>query len=373
MRKDFYGFYHPVINNNLCIGCQLCIHVCPNNNPPKFNSGKSTYAAICKDRQVYESSTSGGIATVISQFAINNRGGVVYGASFNKDFDLHCQRIEDIKSLSMLQGSKYVQSFIGKTFKLIKKDLHLKKVVFIGTPCQVAGLTNYLPNHLKKNLLTVSFICGGCPSEQFMKQDLGELLQDAKSLQFRKKTTYGIWIKYENGSETYQKREENKYLRAFDNQLSLRMSCFHCPYGRTERIGDITVGDFWGLEQNNLKNAELKKAVREGKGTSVIICSTNKGEEFIRNIRKLLFIEERQIQEAMKINRRLTSPPPFSKRAAKFRKYYKDGQGDFQNSVEKALKPTIMRKAKEELKHIALTLNIYPYYGILKVYIKRIL
>ena len=193
MIEDKFGFLHPQINHNLCIDCGACRTVCPNNTLPIFHIEMSTYAAVSKNDDIYKKSTSGGVATTLSTFIIE-KGGVVYGAAFDNAFNLLHSRIDSVKELHKIQGTKYVQSSIGYSYKQIKNDLKSKTVLFIGTPCQVAGLLNYIPNSLHKNLFTVSFICGGVPSNKFLKQNLNSYLKDAKNIKFRNGCDYGFWI-----------------------------------------------------------------------------------------------------------------------------------------------------------------------------------
>lgn len=317
MIEDKFGFLHPQINHNLCIDCGACRTVCPNNTLPIFHIEMSTYAAVSKNDDIYKKSTSGGVATTLSTFIIE-KGGVVYGAAFDNAFNLLHSRIDSVKELHKIQGTKYVQSSIGYSYKQIKNDLKSKTVLFIGTPCQVAGLLNYIPNSLHKNLFTVSFICGGVPSNKFLKQNLNSYLKDAKNIKFRNGCDYGFWIEYTNNKIIHLQRFYNQYFRAFDNKISLRSSCYGCKFSRRERIGDITIGDFWGLSSGNLLDRE-----KSGLGVSIILCSSEKGVSLIKNSSPNFIIEKHDISETFKFNPRLLSPVTKNDYVKKFRQSLK--------------------------------------------------
>lgn len=328
--EDKFGFLHPQINHNLCIDCGACRTVCPNNTLPIFHIEMSTYAAVSKNDDIYKKSTSGGVATTLSTFIIE-KGGVVYGAAFDNAFNLLHSRIDSVKELHKIQGTKYVQSSIGYSYKQIKNDLKSKTVLFIGTPCQVAGLLNYIPNSLHKNLFTVSFICGGVPSNKFLKQNLNSYLKDAKNIKFRNGCDYGFWIEYTNNKIIHLQRFYNQYFRAFDNKISLRSSCYGCKFSRRERIGDITIGDFWGLSSGNLLDRE-----KSGLGVSIILCSSEKGVSLIKNSSSNFIIEKHDISETFKFNPRLLSPVIKNDYVKKFRQSFEKNE-DFDKSVGKIL------------------------------------
>jgi len=148
-------------------------------------------------------------------------------------------------------------------------------------------------------------------------------------LKFRNGEKYGFWIKKTDNTVIYLKRFYSHYFRAFDNKISLRHSCYNCQLACQERIGDITIGDFWGLNKGEL----IKKA---DKGISIIICSTNKGKKIIEETQSYLFLERHDIAETLDMNPRLSSPPEISKAVWKFRQAYLNTK-DFNKSVNSVL------------------------------------
>ena len=167
MHKDTYGSLQPKIDENKCINCNLCVKTCPNNTPPTFNMPSACYASWIEEYKTRKKCASGGIGTMISQYAISKKQAIVYGSRFNKDFQATAFGTSNIRDIELFKGSKYVQSLIGHdTFKKIKTQLDRNEyVVFIGTPCQIAGLKGFLHREYE-NLLTVDLICHGvCPSD----------------------------------------------------------------------------------------------------------------------------------------------------------------------------------------------------------------
>ena len=328
MIEDDYGFMHPQINQDICISCGACRNVCPVVRFSDFHKEIIVYAAVSRNSSIYVNSTSGGVATTLSKSMIEDNG-IVYGAAFDNKFNLKHQCANSINNLDAFQGSKYVQSYIGESFKKIKEELSTKKVLFIGTPCQVAGLLNYIPSLYKKKLITISFICGGVPSVKFLKQSLNGFLSGAKKLRFRNGKEYGFWIESDNREDIYLERFYSQYFRAFDNKLSLRNSCYNCKFACRERVGDITIGDFWGL-----KDDPFFKAFQDG--ISIIICSTEKGKSFIDHYKHNFILREHSILETLECNPRLLSPAEKTKDVIKFRVQYRK-KGNFNVAVNSVL------------------------------------
>ena len=163
MHEDEKGFKYPKIDKEKCIDCGLCNKVCPIINNMSIKNEPKAYAAYCKNEEIRKNSSSGGIFTLIATQIIDE-GGVVFGASFDGNFNIKHIKIEEKEDLQKLRGSKYVQSNIGETFKQARKYLEdNRKVLFTGTPCQIEGLRNYLQKEYE-NLYLQDIICHGVPS-----------------------------------------------------------------------------------------------------------------------------------------------------------------------------------------------------------------
>lgn len=319
MIQDEYGFYIPKINDQKCIKCKRCEKTCPENRRPQKNAALKTWAAYANDNAIHENSTSGGVASAIANEIIK-KGGVVYGHGFNTDNELICSRASTSEKLQNFSGTKYVQSQMKTAIKDIEEDLKNGiNVLFIGSPCQVGGLLNSL-GKVPNNLLTISFICGGVPSERFLKEHLMKFkIESYSNILFRSGKEYGFWLKKNNQTELIEERWKSDYFIGFDEHLIQRESCYNCQYAQEKRVGDITIGDFWGLHNTRLSSDKVKN------GISVVIASSSKGcqviEECVNN--NLLSVEEHDFSECCVENPRLISAVSRKSEVARFRELYK--------------------------------------------------
>lgn len=299
------GQIHPVIDNSRCINCGLCVKTCPANNPIRLNNPQKTYAAYALEDKICDSSSSGGLAFTLAS-AIIKDGGNVYGSIIRYGDDLQIMHdcSTTIDELKRTQGSKYVQSKISRDIYVgIKRDLEEgKKVLFVGTGCQVAGIRNYLKKDYP-NFFAIDIICHGVPSIQILKDFLrGKInLSDIERLSFRGKSGFDMSLKSKTGNLSLPLKN-NAYMMGFMKALYYRNSCYSCPYAHQERGGDITLGDFWGLKKS------ISPADRKSSGTSVVLVNTDKGETLLSSITDKLNISERHLQEAVNGNPQLRKP-----------------------------------------------------------------
>ena len=261
MQSDKEGFAYPVIDTKQCTNCGLCNKVCPVINQQAKQHPITTYAATNSNGMVREQSSSGGIFTLLAEETIN-KGGVVFGAAFNSNWQVEHTFTDKINELSMFRGSKYVQSHIGNSYAMAEKFLKEgKEVLFSGTPCQVAGLKKYLRKEYK-NLKTVDFVCHGTPSPRVWKVYLDEVCRannigNITDIQFRNKAEgwkkYSLQITYtgNDGKERIFREtlNDNIFMKCFLSNLCLRPSCYQCPARNGKSGSDITLGDLWGAEQ----------------------------------------------------------------------------------------------------------------------------
>lgn len=306
IKPDEYGFIHPTIDNDLCTNCGVCIKTCPNNNELVFNFPLLSVAGCANDAKEQLTSTSGGIASLLSRQIIRD-GGIVYGCSGIDCLNVHHIRIETDDDVNTLKGSKYVQSILGDTYSLIRKDLiNGKTVLFIGTPCQVAGLLSFIPSKLQANLLTVDFVCHGVPNQQMLsetlKLHLGEISNDNillfRTKKWRKtifskyrivnrlfiqkcpleqnyKTQYGLFVFKNEKILLNSPFPNNDYIVGFLTGLLYRDSCYSCHYSRPERVSDITLGDYhFDKPKHSIINGENRLL-------SKIIINSNKGKQLL--------------------------------------------------------------------------------------------
>lgn len=279
------GFIIPTIDETLCKKCGLCQQVCPALND---NAGVKIpihiYAAKANDKELQQKSSSGGIFGVIGEKVINS-GGVVYGAVVDKNLHISHKAAHTTNDLSEMYGSKYVQSRIGTCYDNVKKDLTRGfPVLFSGTPCQIAGLKNYLGKEFKQ-LITVDFICHGVPSPGVWvkyvtyREEVAD--SKAKNAFFRDKTNgwrnFSLKFEFENGTTYCSKIPEDPYLHAFVQNIMLRECCYDCQIKKTGYNSDITLSDFWGVNK-------LKPNFYDYNGVSAVFVNTDKGLECFESI-----------------------------------------------------------------------------------------
>jgi len=308
---------YPEVDETVCIDCQLCVKTCPQNNGEEFNAPQTAYAGWHENHEEYLTSTSGGAATALSQTIIS-MGGVVYGCESGKGLRIQHVRIADEKDLFRLKGSKYVQSNIGYSYRHILKDLRENKtVLFIGTPCQVAGLKSFLRKNYDK-LYCVDLICHGVPSQFFLGKHIKHVAeQGTDSVQFRKGNDMGLRLYDKEGNMIYYSnvwvnKYQDSFYGAFIDGYSYRESCYNCKYANSQRVSDITIGDFWGLSKD-IKHDEIN-------GCSCILPISSKGLELVK-MSKLRLLE-RPIDEAINGNGQLRKPSNKTYRAKAFRYLY---------------------------------------------------
>ena len=242
------------------------------------------YACINKDEPIRIKSSSGGIFTLLAEQILRDKG-VVFGAGFNKKFEVEHSYIESKKNLGRFQGSKYVQSKIGKTYKQTQEFLETgRKVLFTGTPCQIAGLRSHLKKNYK-NLFCVDVICHGVPSpivwEKYLEYREGIAQSSIKKISFRDKQTgwksYSTSFWFLNNTKYQSVHGRDPYMIAFLKNISLQPSCYSCQFKSLHRQGDITLGDFWGIK-NILPNLD------DDKGVSLVIINSNNGKNIFEKI-----------------------------------------------------------------------------------------
>jgi len=305
MIQDDEGFITSEIDFQKCIYCGKCEQVCPLASPPHFIH--HCYALYNKNEKIRSDSSSGGVFSLLAE-EILNRQGYVCGASYTSKKGCHHIIINDISDLEKLRGSKYIQSYIGDTYIQTKKLLDNGKwVLYSGTPCQIAGLKNYLGKDYKY-LLTVDLICHGTPSSKVWNAYLKDNFPDEKiqRVNFRSKKTgwknYSICI--DTDKQKYQSPYlSNAFMKGFLDDVYLNESCYLCPFHRIQRVADITLGDFWGL---NVIDAELDN----DKGMNLVLLNSLKAYFFLNSIQKdNYFLKEYPIEKVLPFNAPLSSSP----------------------------------------------------------------
>ena len=307
MKADSKGFLYPQIDADVCIECGLCDKVCPFPIENQIKRDPLTaYAAWSVDRKIHLSSSSGGAAYVFSKYIIE-KGGVVYGCCAD-GLDIRHIRVDKVEELYKLQGSKYVQSDVRGVFSQIKTDLRNSlNVLFLGTPCQVAGLKNYI-KHVPENLYLVDLICHGVPSLQMLQDHITDITKGriVESISFRKGNNYVLNLKGNSWNYSTSSYWKDYFLRGFYGSIINRSSCYSCPFATSKRVSDITVGDFWGLPMIEKLPVEVQD------GVSVLLPCTENGMQLINMVKENFYLYKRTVNEAVVGNTQLRHPAPRS-------------------------------------------------------------
>jgi len=297
MKEDQEGFWYPEVDVNLCIDCGLCEKRCPILNDMKIDNQPQAYACYNKDESIRKESSSGGVFTLLASLVIE-KGGIIYGASFNNENMVEHIEVDNVDDLNKLRGSKYVQSKIENTYSKIKDYLNQGRLVyFSGTPCQIDGLLAFL-NKRYDNLILQDIVCHGVPSPKVWKKYLEQfnIEEDAK-ISFRDKSTG--WDSYsftiDQKEKFTQLSSQNEYMKVFLKDLCLRPSCYECHSKSLHRNSDITLADFWGIKN-------ICPELYDNKGTSLVFINSKKGKEIFENIKQDIEYEEVNIEEASKYN-----------------------------------------------------------------------
>ena len=308
-KKGGMGHVYPQIDQSACIDCGLCKKICPTLHSSSKSIPITAFAAWSKDVDDYKSSTSGGVASVLSQYVIA-KGGVVYGCAMLPDIVVKHIRVTEKDSIRYLKGSKYVQSSIVEIIPQLKEDIKCDKLVlFIGTPCQCAAVMS-LFKEKPDNLFLVDLICHGVPSISMLQEHIYKVSQypHYDTVLFREGKSICL-IVVVNGKEVYrqslrQPRYKDFYINAFFDGYTYRDCCYECQYACPERISDITIGDFWGLG----KLISADDLLPHEEGCSVILPSTERGSELVNAIIPRLHSYERPVKEAVDGNNQLRAP-----------------------------------------------------------------
>lgn len=287
------GFYVPVTDKAKCTKCGLCTRVCPQINNVIKNTDNPSVFAVMADNELRLKSSSGGAFSVIAK-KIFEKNGVVVGAAFNDNWIVEHIIIDNEKDLDKLRGSKYVQSFISEhLFKDIKDILEQNRyVLFTGCPCQVAGLKAFL-NKDYKNLILVDLICSKVPSKKVFDKFIDDNFSrsEIENIKFRDKQNGWNCSTIYTYTATTTTTKSPYWFKMFLNSLSMNDSCVECKYMSIDRVGDITIGDFWRV-------SKFAPELDDNLGTSIVIVNNKKGEDLFNDLlwqKKQLMTKEQAI------------------------------------------------------------------------------
>ena len=311
MVEDSEGFLYPKVDTNLCIDCQACLRVCPFHNPTEEAKPKSVYAALNKNEEIRKPT-------------------------------------ETIEGLAAFRGSKYLQAKMGNSLSLAKKYLREgRKVLFSGTPCQIAGMKHYLRKDYD-NLLAVDFVCHGVPSPKVWRMYLDEVTQAGKraisDIKFRDKPQgwkrFNFTLSYNESEKSYTMSSyngDNHFMRAFLSDMILRPSCYNCQAKCGRSKSDLTIADYWGIDQ-------VHPQMDDDKGASLLIVRTDKGQQAL-DFTQMAYTAS-TYDDAFRFNPAIEkSAVPHPKRTEFFRKL--DTTKDLIKLIDKELRPALKQRVRK--------------------------
>lgn len=342
---DDLNSYNAVIDFNKCVECDLCNKVCQQNHPIKLQPPVLWYQGWAEDDEIRKNASSGGIASAISNAFFEN-GGIVCSCVFSNG-QFKFQFAENVTEINKFAGSKYVKSNPkGIYLKVKNKLIEGQKVLFIGLPCQVAGLKKFVGEKYLDSLYTVDLICHGTPSPKLLQNFLNQYkvnLSDLNDVRFRVKGKFQISDRFKG---IITNGVCDRYSIAFLNSLTYTENCYECNYAKKERVSDITLGDSWGSKIDQKEQL---------KGVSLVLCQTEKGKRLLDSSK--IHLEDVCIENAISNNKQLSHPSIKPKGYEEFFKEIKKGK-KLNNLVTKILPKQSIR---QDIKEILIKCKIIKY------------
>lgn len=357
MQENNTGFLFPVVDESKCVNCGMCIKFCPVLNV-KINKKalSECFACINRDNDIRMKSSSGGVFSVFADLVIE-KGGVVFGAKFDKDWNVAHSWTEKKESLQDFRGSKYVESAIGNSFLKVKEFLDDDRMVlWTGVPCQTAGLKTFLKKDYE-NLLTIDVICHGVPGSGIWRKYL-EYVQKRNSASRIVKTSFrrrdygwkmfSLAFTYSDASEYINLPEKDMWMVSFRSGATMRESCYTCPFKDKGIVSDMTLGDFWGIEK-------YANELDDDKGVSLVFINSEKGNKVFNEVKNRFIMKEIIGYDATKYNMQLVIPQTRYKNRDKFLNCL--FETDFPTSYKKYVLPILPVRIYKYIRHsLALSL-----------------
>ena len=306
MMEDKRGFLKPFIDEAKCVNCGLCEKTCP---VLHYQSENFVTPKVCaflnNDEKMRLNSASGSVFPLFAKYVLENNG-VVFGVIYDDEMKVCHSMATNLEDIEKMQSSKYVQSDTKYTYKQAKTELESGRfVLFTGTPCQIAGLKSYIKKDYD-NLLTIDLICHGVPSrkvfeiykKEFMqaKKDFGKVL----NINMRSKKNGWVGGCFTTTTNTttatyHVPGRKDDFMKVFGYNLSINDSCLDCHFNKLPRVADITIGDFWGVEDFDI-------SLDDKKGTSIVLLNSNKGEKYFDIIKQFAHTKDVPLEVAVRKN-----------------------------------------------------------------------
>lgn len=322
VRRNEEGFEIPDIDLKKCTHCGLCRTRCPVANKPRDDCQPPVaVAAVCRNDQIREESSSGGIFSVLAE-SIIDQDGVVFGSGFDEHFHVINKSCVCKENISELRGSKYVQSSIQGVYRETKAYLEEGRLVlFTGTPCQIGGLRAYLDQDYE-NLYTQDLICHGVSSpmvwQKYVAYREKAAGSEVQNIIFRHKKygwkLYSMQFLFKNQTEYIRPVSKDLYMRGYLSSLFLRPSCSECSFKQLHRQSDLTLADFWGIEK-------ITPERNDNKGTSLVLFHTDKGRKLFNSLCSSLDFWTVDLADALRENKSMLN---CAKPALQRQEFFKD-------------------------------------------------
>ena len=383
LEEDTEGFLYPKVDEEACIKCGLCEKVCPILNRADKLPVQEVLAVKNQNEEERVNSSSGGVFLPLAREVIN-KGGVVFGAVYDDSWEVHHVYAEKIVDVYPMMGSKYLQSKIGNTYKEAERFLKQgREVMFVGSPCQIAGLRTFLRNKDYPNLLAVDFLCHGVPSPGVWRRYLAEnyggydaeyqsrlqatdgkntvLLSslNAKSpigdIKFRDKEEDG-WKKFrfvvrqksaskadKNSVLSSDIHYDNPFMRGFLSDIYLRPSCYECKCKNGVNHSDLTIGDYWAARVTD-------QDFDDDRGVGLVLVNTAKGKEYLNVLG--MIVRESTLEKAHLCNGGFNEhTKPHAKRKLFFS--LMNNGVSISQAVDRCLKVPFNVRLYSKIKHVA--------------------
>lgn len=341
MQEDEMGEKRPFIDKNKCIECGLCRKVCQNNQMVDYLKPMSVYAGWRKSAQARVDCSSGGIATALSEWFIAC-GGVVFGATYNRETSVRIVPAETLETVQSFKGSKYVQAAIDDCYTALESYLkNGRNVLLFSTPCQIQAVKQYLSVRrvaYTGKLFTVDFLCHGVVPERYLLDEISTIEENigckTDGISFRSNLSelnYNFTLKKADKIVYKEKAEKQRYFYAFLRSIINRECCNSCKFKCPERVADITLGDFIGL------GSKIPFKPADGvSNVSLVMVNTDFGVELLHKIDNEIRVEIRTLKEAVSGGPSLRGGAEVSRNRKKFRKLYQKYGWD--RAIDKATK-----------------------------------
>lgn len=301
MVEGTLGALFPRVDQKQCVDCGACERVCPMNDAIDTHvSEQRAYAAYSRDQAVRHRGSSGGMFETFSRYLLS-QGYKVFGASFSEDLVLRCTSASTEEELLPLLKSKYLQSNMTEQYANIRRLLSSgEKIFFVGTPCQVAALKRYLGRDYD-TLLLADFFCHGVPSQKFFdecrKYEEKRLRGTLVGYEFRTKVKKGatphyVTVSYERNGRKHRRigyYYDSPFYALFQQYITLRESCYACPFASRERVSDLTIGDFHEIDR-------YVQGINRFDGVSTVITNTSRGRRLFEDVRSSLCVHEVDVE-----------------------------------------------------------------------------